>query len=323
MSALRPYRAILLALALLALLPVLFTTGTVRNFLIFTLIVALAAQGWNLLGGYGGQFSFGHASFFGTGAYAIAILQARAGLNPWLALPVAVALGALAGAVIGTLAFRARLRGSYFALVTLAFAEVLRIVANVLPITGGAAGTLIRLNVDPLNFQFADRAHFYWVTLVFLGAAMVLVRALERGRFGARLVAVRENEDAARALGVDVLRVKIVAITLSAAITAVAGCLYAQNFLYLDAAIAYGPWISVEALLAPIIGGLGTVFGPLIGALVLHGLGELTKVWIGALTGGSVPGIDLVLFGILLIATVGFAPRGILGLVARLRMLPA
>ncbi|GIX09212.1 branched-chain amino acid ABC transporter permease [Elioraea sp.] len=319
MSALRPYRAILLALALLALLPVLFTTGTVRNFLVFTLIVAIAAQGWNLLGGYGGQFSFGHASFFGTGAYAIAILQARAGLNPWLALPVAVALGALAGAVIGTLAFRARLRGSYFALVTLAFAEVLRIVANVLPITGGAAGTLIRLNVDPLNFQFADRAQFYWVALVFLGAAMVLVRALERGRFGARLVAVRENEDAARALGVDVLRVKIVAITLSAAITAVAGCLYAQNFLYLDAAIAYGPWISVEALLAPIIGGLGTVFGPLIGALVLHGLGELTKGWIGALTGGSVPGIDLVLFGVLLIVTVGFAPRGILGLVARFR----
>jgi branched-chain amino acid transport system permease protein len=319
MSALRPYLAILLALALLAVLPMLFTAGTVQNFLIFTLIVALAAQGWNLLGGYGGQFSFGHASFFGTGAYAIAILQARAGLNPWLALPVAVALGALVGAVIGTLAFRARLRGSYFALVTLAFAEVFRIVANVLPITGGAAGTLIRLNVDPLNFQFADRAQFYWVTLVFLGAAMVLVRALERGRFGARLVAVRENEDAARALGVDVLRVKIAAITLSAAITAVAGCLYAQNFLYLDATIAYGPWISVEALLAPIIGGLGTVFGPLIGAIVLHGFGELTKAWIGTLTGGAVPGIDLVLFGILLIVTVGFAPRGILGLVDRLR----
>jgi branched-chain amino acid transport system permease protein len=323
MNAFRPYLAILLALALLAVLPVLFTAGTVQNFLIFTLIVAIAAQGWNLLGGYGGQFSFGHASFFGTGAYAIAILQARAGLNPWLALPVAIALGALVGAVIGTLAFRARLRGSYFALVTLAFAEVFRIVANVLPITGGAAGTLIRLNVDPLNFQFADRAQFYWVTLIFLGAAMVLVRALERGRFGARLVAVRENEDAARALGVDVLGVKIAAITLSGAITAAAGCLYAQNFLYLDATIAYGPWISVEALLAPIIGGLGTVFGPLLGAIVLHGFGELTKTWIGTLTGGSVPGIDLVLFGILLIVTVGFAPRGILGVVARLRARPA
>lgn len=319
MTALRPYGTIALALALLAVLPVLFTAGTVQNFLIFTLIVAIAAQGWNLLGGYGGQFSFGHASFFGTGAYAIAILQARAGLNPWLALPVAIALGALVGAVIGTLAFRARLRGSYFALVTLAFAEVFRIVANVLPITGGAAGTLIRLNVDPLNFQFADRAQFYWVTLVFLGAAMVLVRALERGRFGARLVAVRENEDAARALGVDVLRVKIAAITLSAAITAAAGCLYTQNFLYLDATIAYGPWISVEALLAPIIGGVGTVFGPLLGAIVLHGFGELTKTWIGALTGGAVPGIDLVLFGMLLIVTVGFAPRGMLGLVGRLR----
>ena len=139
MSRLGPYGTIVLAGVLLALLPVLFTSGTVQNFLIFTLIVALAAQGWNLLGGYGGQFSFGHASFFGTGAYTIAVLQERAGFNAWAALPIAIALGALVGAVIGTLAFRARLRGSYFALVTLAFAEVFRIVANVLPVTGGAA----------------------------------------------------------------------------------------------------------------------------------------------------------------------------------------
>ena len=320
MSRLRPYAAILAVLAGLAALPLLFTSGTMQNFLIFTLIVALAGQGWNLLGGYGGQFSFGHASFFGTGAYAIAILQERLGLNPWVALPIAIGLGALVGAAIGTLAFRARLRGSYFALVTLAFAEVFRIVANVLPVTGGAAGILIRLSVDPLNFQFADRAAFHWVTLAFLGAVMLLIRALERGRFGARLVAVRENEDAARALGVDVLRVKIAAITLSGAITASAGCLYAQKFLYLDAMIAYGPWISVEALLAPIIGGLGTVFGPVLGAFVLHGIGELTKTWIATLTGGALPGVDLVLFGVLLIITVGFAPRGILGLVARLRV---
>ena len=320
MSRARPYATILAVLAVLALLPVVFTSGTMRNFLVFTLIVALAGQGWNLLGGYGGQFSFGHASFFGTGAYAIAILQEKLGLNPWAALPVAIALGALVGAVIGTLAFRARLRGSYFALVTLAFAEVFRITANVLPVTGGAAGILIRLKLDPLNFQFADRAVFHWVTLAFLGAAMLLIRTLERRRFGARLVAVRENEDAARALGVDVLRVKIAAITLSGAITACAGCLYAQKFLYLDSMIAYGPWISVEALLAPIIGGLGTVFGPVLGAFVLHGIGELTKTWIATLTGGALPGVDLVLFGVLLIVTVGFAPRGILGLVSRLRV---
>ena len=126
--------------------------------------------------------------------------------------------------------------------------------------------------------------------------------------------------DAARALGVDVLRVKITAITLSGAITASAGCLYAQKFLYLDAMIAYGPWISVEALLAPIIGGLGTVFGPVLGAFVLHGIGEFTKTWIATLTGGALPGVDLVLFGALLIITVGFAPRGILGLVSRRRV---
>ncbi|MFQ3623810.1 MAG: branched-chain amino acid ABC transporter permease, partial [Acetobacteraceae bacterium] len=192
------YGSVLLAAAGLGLLPLLTESNTLLNFLVFMLIIAIAATGWNLLGGYGGQFSFGHASFFGTGAYAMAILQERLGVNPWAALPLAIGLGAAVGAVIGTLAFRARLRGSYFALVTLAFAEVFRIVANVLPITGGAAGILIRLRVDPANFQFADRAVFHWIALAVLAAAMLLVRALERGRFGARLVAVRENEDAAR-----------------------------------------------------------------------------------------------------------------------------
>ncbi|MCS6853635.1 MAG: branched-chain amino acid ABC transporter permease [Elioraea sp.] len=314
------YGSVLAAGMGLALLPLTTDSNVLLNFLVFMLIVAVAATGWNLLGGYGGQFSFGHAAFFGTGAYAMAILQERAGLNAWVALPAAIALGAAVGSAIGALAFRARLRGSYFALVTLAFAEVFRIVANVLPITGGAAGILIRLRLDPWQFQFADRRVFYWVALGVLVCCLLLVRAIERSRFGAWLVAVRENEDAARALGVDVLAVKVAAITLSAAMTAAAGCLYAQKFLYLDAAIAYGPWISVEALLAPVIGGAGTVFGPVLGALALLGLGELTKAWIGDLTGGSVPGVDLVLFGALLILCVAFAPRGIIGLLSRVRL---
>lgn len=319
MSRSRAYGSVLAVGAGLAALPLATESNVLLNFLVFMLIVAVAATGWNLLGGYGGQFSFGHAAFFGTGAYGMAILQERAGLNAWAALPLAIAVGAAVGAIIGALAFRARLRGSYFALVTLAFAEVLRIVANVLPITGGAAGILIRLRIDPWHFQFADRRVFYWVALGFLVSALLLVRAIERARFGAWLVAVRENEDAARALGVDTLAVKVAAITLSAAITAAAGCLYAQKFLYLDAAIAYGPWISVEALLAPVIGGAGTVFGPVLGAVVLLGLGEVTKAWIGDLTGGAVPGVDLVLFGALLILCVAFAPRGIIGLLSRLR----
>ena len=303
--------------ALLALVPVFITANTVLNFLVFTLIVALTAQGWNILGGFGGQFSFGHAAFFGTGAYAAALLQTRLGINPWIAFATGIAGGALVGWIIGYLSFRSGLRGSYFALVTLAFAEVLRILANAATFTGGAAGTLIKLDVRPVNFQFESRAAFFWIALALVGMVLVLTRWIECSRFGAQLVAVRENEAAAKALGVDTLKVKLGAITLSGAVTAAAGCLYAQYFLYIDANIAYGTWISVEAILAPIIGGLGTVLGPLVGAVALHGLGEVTK-----LAAGSVPGIDLMVFGGLLVAAVAFAPDGILGLVRRLRRSP-
>ncbi len=304
---------LLLAVGLLALVPLVVTSNAVLNFLVFTLIIALAAQGWNLLGGFGGQFSFGHAAFFGTGAYAMALLQARLGVNAYAAFGLAIAAGALVGWIIGYLSFRSGLRGSYFALVTLAFAEVLRILANASAFTGGAAGKLIRLDVRPENFQFESRAVFYWIALALVAGVLVMTRAIERSRFGAHLVAVRENEAAARALGVDVLRVKLAAITLSAGVTAAAGCFYAQYFLYLDANIAYGAWISVEALLAPIIGGLGTVFGPLVGAVALHGLSEITKGYTGGL-----PGLDLVIFGVLLIVMVAFAPDGAMGLLRRL-----
>jgi branched-chain amino acid transport system permease protein len=315
----RPYLLIALVVLTMALLPIGFTSNIALNFLSFMLIVALAAQGWNLLAGYGGQFSFGHAAFFGMGAYAMALLQVRLGWNPWAALPVGLALGALTGFVIGFLSFRARLRGSYFALVTLAFAEVLRIVTNAATFTGGAAGVLIPLKLDVLNMQFTDKRMFYWLALTMVGAVLVLTAWIERSRFGAQLVAVRENEDAARALGVDALQVKLKAITLSGAITAAAGCLYAQKFLYLDATLGFGPWISVEALLAPIIGGLGTVFGPLVGAALLLGLGEVTKTIFAQLMNGSIPGVDLIVFGVLLILAVAFAPKGVIGLLRKLR----
>ena len=295
--------------AVAALVPVLATAGTVLNFFVFALILCVAAQGWNILGGYGGQYSFGHAAFFGTTAYLTAVLQARYGVNPYIAFALGIAAAAAVGFVIGFLSFRSGLRGSYFALVTLAFAEVFRVLANAAEITGGAAGTLIRLDVRPENFQFASRAVFYWVALGAVVLALLLTRALERSRLGAQLVAVRENENAARALGVDALRVKLAAIALSAAITGAAGGLYAQYFLYIDSTIAYGTWISVEALLAPIVGGAGTVFGPVIGALLLHGLSEATKSMVG-----RIPGIDLVIFGVLLILVVRFPPSRIPGL---------
>jgi branched-chain amino acid transport system permease protein len=305
---------IVVAVALLAAVPLITSSNVVLNFLVVTFLIALVGQGWNLLGGYGGQYSFGHAAFFGTGAYATAILQTRYGINAWLAFGIGVAAGALVGAIIGALSFRSGLKGSYFALVTLAFAEVLRIIASVAPITGAGVGTLIKLDLRPEAFQFQNRAPFYWIVLGLVAVALILVRKIEDSRFGAYLVAVRENEDAARALGVNVTIVKLAAMTVSAAITAAGGCFYAQYFLFIDAGIAYGPWISIEALLAPIIGGIGTVFGPLLGALAVRTLGEITKR-----VTGDAPGLDLVIYGSVLVLVIAFAPRGIAGLIEGLR----
>lgn len=310
----RNYIWIVAITLLLALSPLAIASNTFFNFLILVLIISLAAQGWNVLGGIGGQTSFGHAMFFGMGAYTTSILQLHLGVNAWLGLVVAVAAGALFGLVVGFLSFRAGLRGSYFALVTLAFAELMRILANSLEFTGGAAGLLLKLDPGFANMQFSDRTSFMWLALAFVFVSLVVTHRLADSRFGAHLVAVRENEDAARALGVDVLAVKLKAITLSGAMTAAAGVLYAQYFLYIDAAIGFGMWISVEALLAPMVGGRGLVLGPLVGAFTLHGLGEVTKGF-----AGRIPGIDLIVFALVLIAVVAFASEGILGLLRKFR----
>ena len=306
---------IVLVVAVLATVPLLTVSTVVLNFLVVALLIALVGQGWNVLAGYGGQYSFGHAAFFGTGAYVTAILQMRYGLNAWIAFALGIAGGASVGTAIGALAFRSGLKGSYFALVTLAFAEVLRILASVAPITGAGVGILIALDLRPQAFQFQSRAPFYWIVLALVAITLLIVRLIERSRFGAWLVAVRENEDAARAVGVDTARVKIAAMTISAAITAAGGGFYAQYFLFIDSGIAYGPWISIEALLAPIVGGIGTVFGPLLGALVVKTLGEIAKL----VTGGA-PGLDLVIYGSVLILVIAFAPQGIAGLLTQLHL---
>src|SRR5438105_9013299 len=204
----KDYALIIIVVALLAGVPLVTSSNVVLNFMVVALLIALVGQGWNVLGGYGGQYSFGHAAFFGTGAYVTAILQVRYGINAWLGLIIGIAAGALVGAVTGALSFRSGLRGSYFALVTLAFAEVLRILASVASVTGAGVGILITLDLRPQAFQFQSRAPFYWIVLALLAASLVIVRLIEQSRFGAWLVAVRENEDAARAVGVNAARAK-------------------------------------------------------------------------------------------------------------------
>jgi branched-chain amino acid transport system permease protein len=311
MKALAP---IAVAMAVLAAVPLVVHSNATLNFLVVALMIALAGQGWNILGGYGGQYSFGHAAFFGTGAYVTAILQVRFGINAWLGFGAGIIAGAALGAVIGALTFRSGLRGSYFALVTLAFAEVLRIVASVAPITGAGVGTLIKLDLGATTFQFQSRAVFYWAILTLVGISLVATRLLERSRFGVWLIAVRENEDAAKALGVDTRSVKSTAMVISGAITAAAGCFYAQYFLFVDSSIAFGTWISIEAILTPIIGGVGTVFGPLLGALVVKALGEGAK-----LMTGDAPGLDLIVYGAVLVLVIWIMPGGLIGGIAQAR----
>ena len=310
----KAFTPIAVVVALFATVPLVVHSNVVLNFLVVALMIALAGQGWNILGGYAGQYSFGHAAFFGTGAYVTAILQVRYGVNAWVGFAIGIAAGALVGAIIGALTFRSGLRGSYFALVTLAFAEVLRISASVAPITGAGVGTLIKLDLRAQAFQFQSRAVFYWIILALVALSLAIAKLIERSRFGVWLVAVRENEDAAQALGIDVATVKSAAMVISGAITAAAGCFYAQYFLFVDSGIAYGTWISIEVLLTPIIGGVGTVFGPLFGAMVVKALGEGAR-----LVTGDAPGLDLVVYGAVLILVIAFTPRGLIGGLAQAR----
>jgi branched-chain amino acid transport system permease protein len=290
------------------------SSGVALNFVMMALYATLLAQAWNLLGGWGGQFSFGHALFFGVGAYTQVLAQLLLGLNPWAALPLAAASAAGMGALTGWLSFRYGLKGSYFALVTLAFAEVARIAALSLDFTGGGVGLMLPLRESLANMQFGTRRGALLLVLALVVAALIATLALRHSRFGAYLQAVRDNEDAARAVGVDPLRIKLGAIALSAAFMGAAGAFYLQVFQYIDPAIAFGPATSVEALVGAIVGGVGTVWGPVLGAVVLHALADVTRNLFGQL-----PGINMVIYGVVLILIVVFAPRGIGGLGASVR----
>ncbi|MGE8619693.1 MAG: branched-chain amino acid ABC transporter permease, partial [Achromobacter spanius] len=209
---------------------------------------------------------------------------------------------------VGGLTFRYGLKGSYFALVTLAFAEVFRILALSAPFTGGGVGLMVPLQEGAANMQFVSRRGYIYLLLAFVVLALAVTAWLRHSRFGAYLQAVRDNEDAARAIGVNPLRVKLGGIALSAAFMSAAGAFYVQVFQYIDPGIAFGSAVSVEALVGAIVGGLGTLWGPVLGAVALHGLADLTRNLFGEL-----PGISMVIYGVVLILIVMFLPRGISG----------
>lgn len=299
-------------LTLAVIFPFVFPSPFIVNFGVLALFYAFIGQSWNISGGFAGQLSFGHVVFFGAGAYASTILQLRFGMNPWLGLPASAVAGAIVGWIIGFLSFRAGLKGSYFALITLAFAEVLRILVNSVGFTGGGLGLLIPAKSSAANFQFAERIGFYFLILTLTVVSVAVAVWLKRSRFGAQLAAIRENEDAASALGINVFREKVKVMVLSGAMCGVGGCFFAQYFLYIDPTIVFGADKSVEMLLVTMIGGAGTVYGPLIGALLLAGVGDLTRVMT------NMQGLSLVLYGTLLVIIIAFLPNGLIDLFKRI-----
>jgi len=309
----------MIALAAAIVLPLL-VPGYLVNVGMLVFFLAFIGQSWNLSGGFAGQTSFGHVVFFGTGAYTSTILHVTYGWNPWLAWPVAMAAGGLVGWIIAFLSFRAGLRGSYFALITLAFAEVFRILANSVPFTKGGLGMLIKAEPGAANFQFRDPVWFYYVALALCVVSLLIAWRLTQSRFGARLVAIRENEDAARALGIDVFAEKVKVLVLSGAMAAAGGTFYAQKYLYVDPNIAFGVDKSVEMLLVAMVGGAGTIFGPLMGAATLTAINEGTR-WLASVVPAlkNVQPLSLIVYGAMLILIVGRLPDGLASLFARRR----
>ena len=308
-----PWALHLGVLAIAIAFPFVFPSSFMVNFGVMALFYAFIGQSWNISGGFAGQLSFGHVAFFGMGAYASTIVQLRLGWSPWLGLPAAALAGAAVGGVIGVLSFRAGLKGSYFALITLAFAEVLRIVTNSVSFTGGGLGMLIPMKASAANFQFADRSGFYFLILLLAALSVALAEWLRRSRFGAQLAAIRENEDSAKALGIHVFREKVKVMLLSGAIGGMGGCFFAQYFLYIDPLVVFGVDKSVEMLLVSMIGGAGTVYGPLVGALLLAFISDITRV----LT--QIQGLSLVLYGSLLVVIIAYLPNGLIDLFKRRR----
>jgi branched-chain amino acid transport system permease protein len=307
----RPMLLLGFAVALLAgVAPLLSIYG--QHIFILVALYGAVALAWNILGGMAGQMSLGHALFVGAGAYASTALYLDFAVSPWIGLVVAAIIGGALGAGMGYTVFRCKLSGVYFALVTLAVAEMaLHIVSNVAAL-GGANGLAVPSRPDFVNFQFNSKLGFCYAALGVLAVVSAVSLAIHRSRLGYVLLAIRENERSAAALGVDVVQGKVIAAAISGALAALVGPVYANYVLFIDPESVLGVPLSIDALLFAFIGGLGSLFGPLLGAVVLVPLTELLR----SLLGGRLAGIHLIVYGIILILVMRLAPRGLWGLLS-------
>ncbi len=305
-------------LALAALLIVLFGAPFVASDYLLTVLIlilyfAYIGQAWNIMMGFAGQLSLGHALYVGLGAYTAAALYVHFGIGPWLGLLVAVPIAALAGAFIGFLAFRFKVGGVYFAILTIAVAEFARVGFDHLAWTKGSSGLFLPVAQFTRNDLWLLRgqpAMFYYVLLVATVLAFVFCRALLQSRIGYFWRAIREDEEAARATGIDTFRYKMIAVTISSAMTSFAGVIYAFYYNNLFPEQVFHISRSIEIILGPIVGGVGTLFGPIIGAFLLTGLSEVLIAALHAI-GLDVPGAKQVFYGFCLLLVIMALPDGV------------
>jgi branched-chain amino acid transport system permease protein len=317
---LSPRGIILLALVLAAFLAAPWIVGDyLLTVLIIILYFAYTGQAWNIMMGFAGQLSLGHALYLGLGGYVAAVLFTQFGIGPWLGLLAAIPVAAAGGAIIGFLAFRFGVAGVYFAILTIAFAEFARIGFDNWNFVNASSGLFLPVKQYAHNDVWrlrGDPTMFYYVILAATAAVFALCHFLLRSRIGYFWLAIREDEQAARAAGIDTFRYKMYAVMISAAVTSFAGVFYAFFYNNLFPEQVFGISRSVEIILGPIIGGIGTLFGPIIGAFVLTGLAETLSSAMSA-SGLDLPGAKQVFYGICLLIVIVALPNGVWPQLAR------
>ena len=307
-------RRALAALLLVAVLafPLVFTRPFPRHVMIMIFLYGALATAWNILAGYCGQISLGHAVYFGLGAYTSTLLVREAALTPWLGMLAGAALAVVVSQAIGYPVFR--LRGHYFAIATIGFGEIVQTTVLNWDGIGGARGLFVPIKRPDslLNFQFHEsKAVYYYIALGLLALALAVTRWIQRSRRGYYFRAIREDQDAAASLGVPVAREKHAAMAVSAALTALGGTFWAQYVLFIDPESVFPLSLSILICLVAVMGGVGSLWGPLLGAAVLVPLSEGTRV----LLGGTGKALDLVIYGALIMVIAVFQPAGLMGLV--------
>jgi branched-chain amino acid transport system permease protein len=291
--------------------PVVVRDAFLLDSLVLILIWGTSAAAWNVAGGYAGQVSLGHAAFFGLGAYAAALLATRWTLSAWLGLAVGAVVATAVGLVIGYLSNR--LRGPYFVLATIAFSQVLLVVGSRWRgFTAGSEGIPVPFRPGFWTLGIADKRVWVWIVLGLAVLAWLVQLYLDRSRRGYQLVAVREDEDAALSLGVPARRLKVAAISVSAALTAASGALWAQYVGFVDPFYVFSVDLSIRFALAAIIGGLGTALGPFLGAALVTTVETYLRAQFGGIGAGLV-GIYLVVYGCALIVMARWVPHGLVG----------